>query len=130
MFAVIVRQRREADRLIDVQTTGVASMMQLESDLRRLTLQQMLRHYRTYYSPNNATLVVAGDFDPASALRKIRRRFESIPRGIVPAALLATKQSPKTSMPDWCAAIASGTTDIATMSPPSLANARTSAGVS
>ncbi|MBI4456337.1 MAG: insulinase family protein [Acidobacteria bacterium] len=53
-------------------------------DLRRLTLQQLRRHYRTFYSPNNATLVVVGDIDPEDALTKIRCAFEPIPPGVIP----------------------------------------------
>ncbi|MEI4896461.1 insulinase family protein, partial [Klebsiella pneumoniae] len=29
--------------------------------------------YRTFYAPNNATVVVTGDFDPADALALVRR---------------------------------------------------------
>lgn len=35
--------------------------------------------YKTWYHPNNATLVVAGDIDPASVLAEIHRDFDAIP---------------------------------------------------
>src|SRR5690606_16257260 len=38
-------------------------------------------HYRKYYKPNNAILVLAGDLDTAAALRDVERYFGSIPRG-------------------------------------------------
>ncbi|HEY0972481.1 MAG TPA: pitrilysin family protein [Gemmatimonadales bacterium] len=37
-----------------------------------------------YYAPNNATLVVTGDFQPAEAKRLIEQYFGSIPRGQAP----------------------------------------------
>ncbi|WP_055662086.1 M16 family metallopeptidase [Jannaschia seosinensis] len=35
-----------------------------QHELEALTLQDALDFYRTYYAPNNATLIVAGDVDP------------------------------------------------------------------
>jgi predicted Zn-dependent peptidase len=51
------------------------------SDIRSLTRAQAQEHYRRYYKPNNAILVLAGDLDTAAALADIRRYFGSIPRG-------------------------------------------------
>jgi predicted Zn-dependent peptidase len=34
--------------------------------------------FRTYYAPDNAVLVIVGDFDPADALAKVKKYFESI----------------------------------------------------
>ncbi|CTQ31584.1 Protease 3 precursor [Jannaschia rubra] len=39
-------------------------------EVEKLTLQDALDFYRTYYAPNNATLIVAGDVDPAE-VRKL-----------------------------------------------------------
>lgn len=51
------------------------------SDIRHLTRRQAMEHYRDYYKPNNAILVLAGDLDTAAALRDIERYFGGIPRG-------------------------------------------------
>jgi predicted Zn-dependent peptidase len=51
------------------------------SDIPHLTRRQADEHYRRYYKPNNAILVLAGDLDTAMALRDIERYFGSIPRG-------------------------------------------------
>jgi predicted Zn-dependent peptidase len=51
------------------------------SDIARLTRRQAEEHYRSYYKPNNAILVLAGDLDTAAVLRDIRRYFGTIPRG-------------------------------------------------
>ena len=44
----------------------------------------MKAFYRTYYSPNNAFIVVAGDFDSGDILKKIQEAFGGIPRGAEP----------------------------------------------
>lgn len=51
------------------------------SDIRHLTRRQAEEHYRKYYKPNNAILVLAGDLDTTQALRDIERYFGAIPRG-------------------------------------------------
>jgi zinc protease len=50
-------------------------------DLRNLTREDLEKHYRTYYAPNNATIVVVGDFDSPKVLELIERHFGGIPRG-------------------------------------------------
>lgn len=51
------------------------------ADLQRITLASATNFFRTYYVPNNATLVLAGDFESAKALALVRSYFERIPRG-------------------------------------------------
>jgi predicted Zn-dependent peptidase len=48
-----------------------------------------------YYAPNNATLVLVGDFKPAEALAKIKSNFESIPRQPDPPAVDMTEPAQK-----------------------------------
>ena len=50
-------------------------------DLRAITRQQLLNHYRTYYVPNNAVAVAVGDFDGETMLKQIEHHFSSVPRG-------------------------------------------------
>ena len=45
------------------------------------TLEEFLAFNKKYYVPNNATLVVAGDIDIASAKKMIKDYFGPIPRG-------------------------------------------------
>ncbi|TXD46311.1 M16 family metallopeptidase [Polaribacter sp. IC073] len=45
------------------------------------TLEEFLAFNKKYYVPNNATLVVAGDIDFASAKKMIKAYFGPIPRG-------------------------------------------------
>ena len=56
-------------------------------DLRSATVDDVKEFYRTYYVPANATLVVAGDFDPAQAKELIQKYFGEIPAAPKPAPL-------------------------------------------
>ena len=61
------------------------------ADLDAMSLDDLQRHYDTYYSPNNATLVVVGDIKADALLPVIKRHFEPIPRGPAPKPLLAVE---------------------------------------
>jgi zinc protease len=43
------------------------------------TLADVASFFKTFYAPNNAALVVVGDFNPAQTLAWIRKYFENIP---------------------------------------------------
>lgn len=51
-----------------------------KSDIERVPVENLRAFYDRYYQPDNATVVVAGDFDPDEALAIIRREFGRIPR--------------------------------------------------
>jgi zinc protease len=51
------------------------------ADLSAATLDDTKNFFRTYYAPNNATVTIAGDFDPARAKELVAKYFGSIPRG-------------------------------------------------
>ncbi|WP_455243474.1 M16 family metallopeptidase [Petrachloros mirabilis] len=53
-------------------------------DLDAMTLEDLQRHYDTFYSPNNATLIVVGDINAETLLPTIKHLFEPIPRGPEP----------------------------------------------
>jgi zinc protease len=50
-------------------------------DIQNLSRQDLVDHYKLYYAPNNAFIVVAGDFSTEEILPKIKAAFEKIPRG-------------------------------------------------
>ena len=54
------------------------------SDLQSMTREDLYSHYRSYYVPNNATLVIVGDVDADDALRRADAHFGRIPPGAVP----------------------------------------------
>jgi predicted Zn-dependent peptidase len=55
------------------------------ADLDAATLEDARSFFDTYYAPNNAVLVVAGDFDPAAARAAISNYFGQIPARAQPA---------------------------------------------
>jgi len=54
-------------------------------DLSRASYEDVSAFFRTYYSPNNSSLCVAGDIDPRETERLVRLWFSDIPRGPAPA---------------------------------------------
>lgn len=53
-------------------------------DIEGLTLEDLRDWYHTWYSPNNATLVVVGDVDPQAVRILAQRHFGSIPPSTLP----------------------------------------------
>jgi zinc protease len=51
------------------------------TDLSAASLTDVQNFFKTYYAPNNATLTIAGDFDPATVKKMVAQYFGSIPRG-------------------------------------------------
>jgi len=58
-------------------------------DIQNLSRQDLVDHYKLYYAPNNAFIVVAGDFSTEEILPKIKAAFEKIPRGPEPPKVRA-----------------------------------------
>ena len=61
------------------------------TDLTRITPEEIRTFYRTYYVPNNALLVMVGDFKTAEVLAKVRATFGALPRGAEPPPVLAVE---------------------------------------
>ncbi|HSE05716.1 MAG TPA: pitrilysin family protein [Methylomirabilota bacterium] len=61
------------------------------ADIERINRPELRAFYDTYYVPNNAILVIAGDVRPADALALARRHFGPIPRGADPPAVTAVE---------------------------------------
>ena len=55
------------------------------SDLQAATLDDVKQFFDTYYAPNNAVLVVAGDATPDEAMKLAEKHFGSIPQRQLPA---------------------------------------------
>ena len=55
------------------------------SDLEGINREDCVKYFRTYYAPNNAILIVAGDFDAKEALELIHKNYDSIPAQAPPA---------------------------------------------
>jgi len=57
------------------------------SDIQGWKRDDIMNYYRTYYSPNNAVLIVVGDFNSARALELIKKYYSGIPAGPPPPAV-------------------------------------------
>ncbi len=64
-------------------------------DIQSWTLEDLRTHYDRYYQPNNAVLVVVGDFDAATLGRRIDTLFGSIPRGPDAPAVSIREETPR-----------------------------------
>jgi zinc protease len=53
-------------------------------DIERFNVADCRSFYRTYYAPNNAIVVVAGDFDELETLRLIREHYSVMPSARIP----------------------------------------------
>src|SRR5882672_10352091 len=54
-------------------------------DIQGFTPEDCAAFYRTYYAPNNATVVVAGDVRERDLLLAIRDAYGDIPRSVIPS---------------------------------------------
>jgi len=65
------------------------------SDILGWRRDELLAYCKTYYAPNNAVLIIVGDFAPDKALELVRRYYGPIPRGTPPPAVI-TQEPPQT----------------------------------
>ncbi len=54
------------------------------SDVRNVDRKQLLDYYHAYYHPNNATLVLVGDFNSEKAMELVNKYMGSLPAGKLP----------------------------------------------
>jgi len=59
------------------------------ADIQTWRIEDLQKFFKTYYAPNNLTLVLAGDLVPERVFELARRYFESIPQQQAPAAVRA-----------------------------------------
>jgi zinc protease len=64
------------------------------SDIARINRVELRAFYDTYYLPNNAILVIAGDVRAPAALAMARRHFGRIARGAAPPPVTAVEPAP------------------------------------
>jgi len=86
-----IRRRKESepylesfiifDELVYADLAHQHPVIGYEQDIRELTVEEVKNFSLTYYVPNNAVLVVAGNFDKNNARAMAEKYFESIPRG-------------------------------------------------
>lgn len=135
---VVINERRErveddVDGSLDEQLMALAferhpyrwPTIGWMDDIRRVTLDEIRAFYRTWYAPNNACLVVVGDFDEPELLRltaaayghlspaqlpgdpgivepvQRRERLVRLPKPIATPRLLVGYKAPSLAHPDW-----------------------------
>ena len=83
----------DPEQLLDTEVTATAfrshpyrhpTIGWLE-DLQSMSRDDLYRHYREHYIPNNATLVVVGDVEVDDVIRRVERRFGGIPAAAAPS---------------------------------------------
>lgn len=67
-------------------------------DLARITLADARRFATAYYRPNNATLVIAGRFDPRATTALVHELFDAIPAAPLPGGGVVTLASSRASV--------------------------------
>lgn len=73
--------------------TPIGSM----EDLNKAAIEDVRAFHSVYYVPNNATVVIVGDFDTKEALAMVEKHFASIPKGKDVPRVTAT-EPPQTAM--------------------------------
>jgi len=65
------------------------------ADLHSMTRDDLYDHYKTFYTPNNAVMAVAGDFETDQMLTRIKELFEPIPSDGNPPRLTRSEPEQK-----------------------------------
>jgi zinc protease len=83
----------DPEQLLDTEVTAAAFKVHPYhhptigwlSDLETMTRDDLYGHYRKYYVPANATLVIVGDVDTDATLKNVEKHFGAISPGVPPA---------------------------------------------
>ena len=67
-----------------------------KADVEKFTVEQLQSYYQSYYSPDNATLVVVGDFATEPVLKTVKQTFGRVPKRSN-ASASKTKLAPPTA---------------------------------
>ncbi|MEH2446677.1 MAG: pitrilysin family protein [Nostoc sp.] len=65
-----------------------------KADVEKFTVEQVRNYYQTYYSPENATLVITGDFATEPVLKVVEETYGKLPK---PAKTAVAKNSAQVS---------------------------------
>jgi zinc protease len=66
------------------------------SDIEKVSIEKLREFYDTFYWPDNATVTVIGDFDPAVALDLVKKSYGTIPKAPKPIPQLYTEEPAQT----------------------------------
>ena len=66
------------------------------SDIEKVSIERLREFYDTFYWPDNATVSIIGDFDPAQALALVKKSFGVYPRAPKPIPVVYTEEPVQT----------------------------------
>lgn len=66
-----------------------------KSDVENVPIDALRRFYKAHYRPDNATLIVAGQFDGAATLQDIQAKFAALPNPAAPKPTAYTVEPPQ-----------------------------------
>jgi zinc protease len=67
-----------------------------KSDIEKVSVEQLRSFYDTFYWPNNATVSIVGDVEPAAALALVMKYYGTIPRSPHPIPEVVTEEPEQT----------------------------------
>ncbi len=73
------------DRLIGGTPYAKNGLGTVEGFAKDVNSTQLLKFYRTWYHPNNAVYVIAGDVDPQATIARVKALFGDVPPAKLPA---------------------------------------------
>lgn len=62
-----------------------------QADLDRMSAKEAVEFYRSYYAPNHATVIIAGDVTPAEALATVRKHYGALASQPAPVRVIETE---------------------------------------
>lgn len=66
-----------------------------KSDIENVPIQKLKEFYDTFYWPDNATVTLVGDVEPAQALSLVKKYYGAIPKAPHPIPLMYTEEPPQ-----------------------------------
>jgi zinc protease len=66
------------------------------ADLEAASIADVREFHRTFYVPENATITIAGDFDPAQAIQMVEQYFGRVPKAARPVPRDIPREPPQT----------------------------------
>ncbi len=97
------RGENNTDNALSTEVTAVAYLAQpyhhstigWRSDIEKVPTSRLREFYDTFYWPDNSTVTIVGDVEPAKALALVEKYYGAIPRAPRPIPELYTEEPPQ-----------------------------------
>jgi zinc protease len=98
------RGKNNPDEALEEEVTAAAYVAQpyhhptigWKSDIENVPIGKLREFYDTFYWPDNATVTIVGDVEPAVALELVKRYYGAIPKSPHAIPTIYTKEPPQT----------------------------------